>query len=1316
MSEPVELILEFLRRHRFPMAEAALKAELLTRGDDSRHITPPDYSLHLNPQSHSPADIQNNPITGGTTEEQNTVKTGGEHNLDNCTGNATETFSQDVWALPEKQLYVEYELGVKKILDSSSPISQRVASDEISTTLKDEAIHPPNAEQQVAFPVQTGDKTSQGTNSTFSGKDKEVASSVGSEKRFHVEHLNPSCKEEFKQDVHALMNCNEDICQQQNTEPRSRFLGSQLYSINERPHEDSQNVDLNPVLAGPPCVTLSFTPQEGTKHYGHENQGKELVSSPILQDQQIGVNTNWIECNGVSPLQTLHVISSDTVKEKSSSEFVTKVLLPCSLQNTSNTPEQIMAAPERNMSDDVKTAMKILDDDENTASVVSQLTSSGNCGLNSQLQTLPLDISGTNMTRVLPRLPPVRLHFDGKNMDPLMKEGLYVDHKTLRSTSNGSECDGHDMGKESFGFGMADDLLLGHEQLNSGPKRSTFRPSVSQGIVGAFSDQMYGFTNVADGWYTEEYCGSDTYEDDDDPGYTRQPIQDEEWFLAHEIDYPTDDERSKQYTDKHTLKNVLQSRRGDEDNYSFGEESYFSGEDYYRLHASNQAQYKTEEAKLMNLEGQHSGSINVHSPHIDSNSLALLEVDNRSYNRYSREAPKCETEVQQMQSQLAWKGFVGHPNDIDEGDKVSTVCADGIDDDYHGSVRSGGVFVSSDIADVGSEVRDSLPGGSSEGEIESFKDQELDTFKPADGAFDPNKLHDIEKDGCKESRNSSMHPLEEGNIKHDMLLQYYNEAWGLCKKTDKQLTTSVAEAKEQLKGKHLTDHRNMGSLDNGSSLLEGFSFPSPSSTGEVPDSTAGPGKSYRLNRGPQTEGDGVGGYDNDMIKPDNTHMIGPDKTLSVWKQKSNNSSPIICSNEDNLKKLDLPNHANGSLYSTFYYGNVEAKKNDSNDGPESGRQLLTMCPQPTLQEEEDLLAGHEEIRALSESDEQYEIFDLRIVHRKNRTGFEEDKDFPILINSIIAGRYHVTEYLGSAAFSKAIQAHDLHTGMDVCMKIIKNNKDFFDQSLDEIKLLKFVNMHDPVDKYHILRLYDYFYHREHLFIVCELLRANLYEFHKFNRESGGEVYFTMPRLQSITRQCLEALEFLHRLGIIHCDLKPENILVKSYSRCEIKIIDLGSSCFQTDHLCSYVQSRSYRAPEVILGLPYDSKIDIWSLGCILAELCTGNVLFQNDSLATLLARVVGILGPIDLEVLASGRDTYKYFTKSYMIYERNQDTDQLEYLIPKRTSLSHRLPMGDEGFVEFVRYLLQSNPSKRPTASEALLHPWLSYPYEPISS
>ncbi|XP_041000448.1 serine/threonine-protein kinase ppk15-like isoform X2 [Juglans microcarpa x Juglans regia] len=363
---------------------------------------------------------------------------------------------------------------------------------------------------------------------------------------------------------------------------------------------------------------------------------------------------------------------------------------------------------------------------------------------------------------------------------------------------------------------------------------------------------------------------------------------------------------------------------------------------------------------------------------------------------------------------------------------------------------------------------------------------------------------------------------------------------------------------------------------------------------------------------------------------------------------------------------------------------------------------------PAASTEEDFI---DELLMYAAHEDEYEVFDLRIIHRKNRTGFEENKDLPIVLNTVVAGRYYITEYLGSAAFSKVVQAHDLHTGMDVCLKIIKNNKDFFDQSLDEIKLLKLVNKHDPADERHILRLYDFFYHREHLIIVCELLRTNLYEFQQCIQESGGEAYFTLSRLQVITRQCLEALEYLHHLGIVHCDLKPENILIKSYKRCEVKVIDLGSSCFETDNLCLYVQSRSYRAPEVILGLPYDQRIDIWSLGCILAELCSGEVLFPNDSIVMILARMIGMLGPIDQEMLVQGQETHKYFTEEYDLYCINEETDQLEYIIPESSSLVHRLQVNDIGFIDFVKNLLEINPQRRPTAVEALEHPWLSHMY-----
>ena len=199
-------------------------------------------------------------------------------------------------------------------------------------------------------------------------------------------------------------------------------------------------------------------------------------------------------------------------------------------------------------------------------------------------------------------------------------------------------------------------------------------------------------------------------------------------------------------------------------------------------------------------------------------------------------------------------------------------------------------------------------------------------------------------------------------------------------------------------------------------------------------------------------------------------------------------------------------------------------------------------------------------------------------------------------------------------------------------------------------------------------------------------------------------------------------------------MKPENILIKSYSRCEVKVIDFGSSCFIHDHLSSYVQSRSYRAPEVILGCRYDYKIDMWSLGCILAELYTGYVLFQNDSVQGLLARVVGIIGPVPEYMMKEGRLVSNFFTREGLIYQeagaaedqsdsskakeapkkkpaqrKGEDGDlKVHILVPKKTTLKARVKCDDAYFLDFIRWLLEVDPTKRPSAKEAMSHPWLT--------
>ncbi|KAJ8748615.1 hypothetical protein K2173_007605 [Erythroxylum novogranatense] len=848
-----------------------------------------------------------------------------------------------------------------------------------------------------------------------------------------------------------------------------------------------------------------------------------------------------------------------------------------------------------------------------------------------------------NTREEFPRLPPVKLKSEEKLMNVNWQENF--EHEgpgaKLGTTDN------------ALFIGSYLDVPVGQEISSSAAKRIAGGSwlSVSQGIAEDTSDLVSGFATVGDGIsesidYPNEYWDSDEYDDDDDDGYTRQPIDDETWFLAHEIDYPSDNEKG---TGHGSVPDPQEKDpRKDDDDQSFAEEdSYFSGEQYFL--------------------GKSVEPLTVSDDPVGLSVTEMYKRTNESdlMSQYDGQLLDDE-EINLMRAEPVWQGFVTQTDELVMlgGGKILNECGGAqlhdicMDDDQRGSVRSIGVGINSDAADIGSEVRESLVGGSSEGDLEYFHDHDVRT-----GAF--------------------RHSHPDSEKKYADILN--RDKKRITKHDYKQVVESDKVASTQVK-----NHTDAG-----------FSFPPPLMDGQVMQAASS--KSLWSNNC-----DAV--IDDEADECLNA-LMGNNDMLASWNRKSSDSSTVKSPRGE--MNTNTIRSADSSPSSLSNYGYAEQEHDKKKDDEKTGS--VREDPGASLDDKE-AAAVQEQVSQIKAQEEEFETFNLKIVHRKNKTGFEEDKNFHVVLNSIIAGRYHVTEYLGSAAFSKAIQAHDLHTGMDVCVKIIKNNKDFFDQSLDEIKLLKYVNKHDPADKYHILRLYDYFYYREHLLIVCELLKANLYEFHKFNRESGGEVYFTMPRLQSITIQCLEALQFLHSLGLIHCDLKPENILVKSYSRCEVKVIDLGSSCFETDHLCSYVQSRSYRAPEVILGLPYDKKIDIWSLGCILAELCTGNVLFQNDSPATLLARVIGIIGPIDQDMLAKGRDTYKYFSKNHMLYQRNQETNRLEYLIPKKTSLRHRLPMGDQGFIDFVAHLLEANPKKRPSASEALKHPWLVYPYEPISA
>lgn len=339
-------------------------------------------------------------------------------------------------------------------------------------------------------------------------------------------------------------------------------------------------------------------------------------------------------------------------------------------------------------------------------------------------------------------------------------------------------------------------------------------------------------------------------------------------------------------------------------------------------------------------------------------------------------------------------------------------------------------------------------------------------------------------------------------------------------------------------------------------------------------------------------------------------------------------------------------------------------------------------------------------------EDEFEELTLRVVHKKGSTGFEYHREIPLQIGHVVAGKYQIVELLGQAAFSRAVKAVDLQTNQIVCLKVVKNSKDYFDQSLDEIKVLRYVNSKDRDDIHGIVRLYDYFYFKEHLILVMEILGANLYEFSKQDRDENDTSYFSPVNVKKIASQILRSLDFIHSISLIHADLKPENILIKSKRECEIKVIDLGSSFFHHDVRSSFVQSRSYRAPEVILGAPYDSKIDIWSLGCILVELVTGEVLFKDHPGAQMLARMESILGKFPLHVLNAGKYTKRYFLNDGRIFEQNVDRS-IDVLTPNPSNLNLILDSFDPQMADFVSMLLSLDPQKRPSADKALRHPWL---------
>ncbi|XP_076878123.1 dual specificity tyrosine-phosphorylation-regulated kinase 4 isoform X2 [Brachyhypopomus gauderio] len=369
-------------------------------------------------------------------------------------------------------------------------------------------------------------------------------------------------------------------------------------------------------------------------------------------------------------------------------------------------------------------------------------------------------------------------------------------------------------------------------------------------------------------------------------------------------------------------------------------------------------------------------------------------------------------------------------------------------------------------------------------------------------------------------------------------------------------------------------------------------------------------------------------------------------------------------------------------------------------------QRLPMSPSAALKHFQKQLSLYEQVEIVDYSEIWYLGLDAKKIEgtqeTPNNSGYDDEHgNYLKVLHDHVAYRYEVLEVIGKGSFGQVLKCLDHKTNETVAIKVIRNKKRFHQQALVELKILDAVRRRDRDNCHNVIHMKEYFTFRGHLCISFELLGANLYELIKKNNFQG----FSVALIRRFAHSLLKCLQMLHREKIIHCDLKPENILLCQRGQGNIKVVDFGSSCYEQQRVYTYIQSRFYRSPEVILGHPYSMAIDMWSLGCILAELYTGYPLFPGESEVEQIACIMEVLGlpPNDFVLTASRRRLF-FDSKGN---PRNITNSKGKKRRPDSKDLGSVLKTNDAMFLDFIQRCLVWDPTKRMTPDEAIQHEWI---------
>ncbi|KAG1702657.1 hypothetical protein DVH05_009607 [Phytophthora capsici] len=362
----------------------------------------------------------------------------------------------------------------------------------------------------------------------------------------------------------------------------------------------------------------------------------------------------------------------------------------------------------------------------------------------------------------------------------------------------------------------------------------------------------------------------------------------------------------------------------------------------------------------------------------------------------------------------------------------------------------------------------------------------------------------------------------------------------------------------------------------------------------------------------------------------------------------------------------------------------------------------------------------------------------------------------------IANRYKIIREAGLGTFGRVLECLDKQRNIVVAIKVVRKVDKYTESAKIEAAILQDVNDKDKHNESLCVRMFKWFEYKGHVCMVFERLGCSLYDYLK-NHDYKP---FPLNCIRAYAWQLLTSLEFIHSIRLIHTDLKPENILLvddeeerlaydsspsstSSYGSPDgssgreqwsngrqwkkrergmsdadsgrpslrppannaVKLIDFGGATYEDESKSSIINTRQYRSPEVILGLGWSYPSDIWSAGCIIAELYIGDLLFQTHDNLEHLALIERCIGPLPAEMVSKASkhsSSSNFFHRGRLNWPAGSASDESVDHVRRMQSLADIISHEDaqSGLLELLQLMLVLDPENRVTAKEALNTPF----------